>query len=92
MLAKVLSIAAVTAALISLSACGEKEGSKGADGKATGIHITAISQEEVTVCKEGKGGIRIETYYDTNGNDTKDAGEQVIEDASYIDCYKAEYN
>lgn len=73
-----------------LSSCG-KDGKNGANADQTGIHITYIKETDTVTCKEGKGGIRFEAYVDKNGNDTKDADETVIEDASYVDCYKKEY-
>lgn len=92
MFANTLKIAALaTLAVLGLSACGEKEGSNGSNGKDTGIHITYVAESDLTTCKEGRGGIRIQSYYDTNGNNTKDNGEAIIEDASYVECYKTTY-
>lgn len=73
-----------------LSSCG-KDGSNGADADQTGIHITYIKDTDTATCKDGKGGIRIETFVDRNSNNVKDAGETVLEDATYVECYKKVY-
>lgn len=85
-------LCALTAlSLASLTACGPKQGKDGSDGQQTGIHISYISEKDVKTCPDGKGGIRVESYYDANRNDVKDEGEKVIEDASHVDCYKKTY-
>lgn len=84
---KALTFAALA---LSLMSCG-KEGSDGSNAEQTGIHISYIKDTDTATCPEAKGGIRVETYVDKNGNDVKDADEPALEGATYIDCYKAVY-